>query len=167
MDKQFNELFSARLAELTADLRFFHKPTGGLRPPQIFETMLPEKDRQHLEDDIFPLLCWTHYSGELTHLEASSFKIAIDGCIRVDDTVGTSVEQIAAGSAAINDLLFALHGLAAQRKIGRYKLQLPFEYALGYSPKRMGKGNEGDQPHPYYVLRLDLSFIRLINTRRK
>ncbi len=163
MDKQFSELFTERLQSLTAALRFYHKPSGEWRPPQIFETQLPLKKQGHLEGDDFPLICWTHHSGELTHLEPSAFKVSVDCGVLIDESTGSSLEQIASGTRAINSLVFALHGLAARRKIGRYKLQLPFSYIIGSD----SKGHEGRQPHPYYWLRLNLSFVAAINTRRK
>ncbi len=130
--------------------------------PRIFQTMLPAKGHQHQEGYDFPLICWTHYGGSLTHLEPSAFKVCVDCGIRVDDTIGTSMEQIISGTEAIHSLLHALHQLAGRRKFGRYKLQLPFDYIIGSSEK----GHEGRQPHPYYWLRLELSFVAVTNTRR-
>ncbi len=162
MDENFATAFSARLQELTAELRFYHKPTGESMAPQIFQTMLPVKTRDHLDGEHFPLICWTFYGGTITHLEPSTFKVCVDCAIRVDEGSGSSLEQIVSGSQGINSLLQVLRGLAGRRRFGCYKLQLPFRYIIGSDEK----GHEGRQPHPFYYLRLDLSFTSVINTRR-
>lgn len=114
--------FTARLKELTAELRFFHKPDGQQVPPQVIMTQLPLHSRSHMEGDDFPLICWTHYQGELSHLQPRGFDVVIDCGLLVDETEGTPLQQIERGTLA------ALHPLAGSRKFGKWKLQLPFTY---------------------------------------
>lgn len=161
MDRNFNEMFTARLQQLTADLRFFHRPSGQNIAPQVIMCMLPPQEGKFIEGNDFPVICWTHHSGLLTHLQPSSFQIAVDCGLRVDTSHGKPISHISQGSEDILALIAALHRLAGARNFGRYKLQIPFSYTIGDS----SAGSEGRQPHPYYWVRFNLSFVAHISGR--
>lgn len=153
MDQKFSELFTKRLEELVADLRFYHKPTGDFVAPTVVETMLPKKEIGHREGEEFPMLCWAITEGKISFRKPQPFEVQIDAVVIVDEGNGSHVEQIARGTASVMELVHAIGGLAANRVLPPYKLQLPFDFHVG------DVDHPGKQPHPYYLVQFKLSFL--------
>lgn len=158
MTREFERLFTARLAELTRDLRFYHAPTGSMRAPQVYMTMLPLHEGAWKEGEFFPYLCWCYTSGEIG-LKPHPFRVLIDAGLRVDTSGGTLTEQIQRGTADSMSLVAALRGLSVDHVFGAYKLSLPFEFRVGDRGSNPDDNVEGQQPHPYYQVRFHLSFV--------
>ncbi len=148
MNKAFADLLTARLIEITQDLRFFHKPSGILKAPQVVGTMLSEKDRSYQEGDEFPLVRWAAHQGVFTFKASASFAVILDGGIYTDG-------DIAAGTADIAALTMALGKITDKPWFQPYKLSNRVPFQLG-SPE---KNSLGIQPHPYYFTRLNLEFV--------
>lgn len=162
MNQEFNQLFTARLLELTKDLRLYHRPSGELVAPKVVMTMLPPKTVGWQEGNDFPIICWTHHRGELSHLEPRPFEVVVDCGLMIDANSGTAMEQIIQGTEGVQAIISALHPLAGSRLFGPFKLQLPFSYTIGDN----SAGSEGRQPHPYYWVRFNLSFVARLSGRR-
>lgn len=153
MNQNFANELTAKLTELVAGLRYYNKPTKNMMVPYVVETMLPPKERGYKEGEHFPLICWAITGGQLSFRKPQPFDVVIDVGLAVDESAGTSLEQIIRGTASIMEITRAIGGLAASRVVAGYKLQLPFEFSIG-DPE-----NPGRQPHPYYWVQFKLSFL--------
>lgn len=154
----FERLFTERLVELTQGLRFYNLPADSMVAPRVYLTMLPLHEGAWKEGEFFPYLCWCYTSGEIG-LKSHPFNVLLDAGLRVDTRQGGLVEQIQRGTADIMELIQALRGLCVAHVFDRYKLHLPFEFHVGDRGSGLDDSTEGQQPHPYYRVRFNLSFL--------
>lgn len=150
MNQQFFAALEARLTELTADLRYLHKPTGQQRAPQIIGTMLERPTGEVQEAQDYPFVRWIIYDGEFSRMSPAPFSIMLDGGIYTDGTVDD-------GNTAICSLCMALGKIVEKPWFTPYKLRNRVRFVMG-SPEA-DNSNHGLQPHPYYYCRLYLEFV--------
>lgn len=150
MTDAFFAQLKAKLAELVADLRYLHKPSGTMIAPQIIDLMLPRPTEQVDEGEEYPFVRWLIYDGEFRRSGPAPFKLMIDAGIYTDGGVDD-------GNAAICELCTALGRITINPRFAPYKLGEIVRFAVG-SPDSESK-NPGLQPHPYYHCRLFLEFI--------
>ena len=154
MNELFSEKFQAVLVDLTRDLRYWSSNEKQLIAPQVVKTLPPPPGSAAEVDSEYPMVCWAVYKGEIS-TKPQPVRVLVDMGIKVDETSGTTIEQIRHGSANITQLISTVGELKNNRRIGGYRLQMPFEFIIGdQSP-----GFEGAQPHPYYHGRIYLSFL--------
>lgn len=158
MTPEFAQSFTTRLQELVAGLHLFHLPSQSLRPPQVWQTMLPVHVGEWQEGEFFPYLCWCYTTGEIG-LKPHPFTVRIDAGLRVDTSTGTLAEQIQSGTADCLQLVQALRGLCKDHLFAQYKLTLPFNFQIGDRGSSLDNDTEGEQPHPYYRVRFALQFL--------
>lgn len=147
MTPEFMAMMTARLGALTAELEFTNT-TAGLISPRIIETMLPPKDKDYVEFDEFPLVCWAVHEGEVYPRKPSPFVVVLTGGIY---TAGS----IADGSRDIMRLAMALCRIVDDRAFPPYRLDVPVKFSIG-DPR---EGYQGLQPHPVYWLTMNLNFL--------
>lgn len=150
MTEQFFAALKARLVELTQDLRYLHKPTGGMIAPQIIDIMLDRPTSQTEEGEDYPYVRWLVYDGEFAHRTPAPFSVMLDGAIYTDGS-------IAAGNLAVSELCRALGRIVERPWFAPYKLRNRVRFVLG-NPET-NTNNHGLQPHPYYFCRLYLEFV--------
>lgn len=150
MTEQFFAILKARLAELVVDLRYLHKPTGGLIAPQIIDVMMERPTGAVEEGEEYPLVRWLVYEGEFHRQSPSPFKVMVDAGIYTEGT-------IAEGNAEILQLCQALGKIIESPRFAPYKLGPIVRFSIG-TPEPEDK-NPGMQPHPYYHCRLFLEFL--------
>ncbi len=148
MNQAFDVLFADRLASLTADLRYHHKPSGERVAPQIIHTMLPARDYSWQEGGECPFVRFAIYGGVFDFRRPESFKVVVSAGIYTDGDIAT-------GTMEIMEFSRALSGLADRRSFAPFKLQTPISFEIG-DPR---SGNEGLQPHPYYYMGMTFNFI--------
>jgi hypothetical protein len=160
MTPKFTQAFQSRLEELVADLRYFHKPTDKRIAPRVYKTMLPDiakfvVGQESNDADYSPAVCWGIDGGEVARIDKHPIDVSLIGAIAVDQSVGSSLDQIQSGSADIEELAVALKGLIKDCYYEGFRLVRPVRFTIGLP------GVEGDrqQPHPVYVLRYIMSFI--------
>lgn len=160
MTPEFTTELQSRIESLVSGLSYFHKPTGSRIPPRVYKTMLPDMEsfvvgQQQKESDVFPVVCWGIDGGELSKMKRHPIQVGLIACITVDETQGTSIEQIVSGSADIEELTMALGGLAGNCFFAGFKLQLPYRFSFGLP----GRDGERLQPHPVYMVKFSISFL--------
>lgn len=143
------DLLVARVTELTADLRFHHKPSGGTIAPQVIATCMPERDSSWQEGIEWPHVLVAIYGGGFDRLEPQPHQVVV-GCGIW--TPGT----IAEGTADIMELTAAVGRIVENRTFRPFKLRTPVRYSVGSEER----GYEGTQPHPYHVSSIYLEFIK-------
>lgn len=148
MNEAFFTTLTTRLTELTADLRYLHKPTGEQRAPQVIGTMLPRPSGQVEEGDEYPLIRWVLYEGEFARMSPAPFSLLIDGVIYNDGSISD-------GTADITELCRALGRIVEKPWYRPYKLRNRVRFTIGDPDEN----NPGIQPHPYYYLRMYLEFV--------
>lgn len=159
MTPEFVELFTARLEALSRDCLSWHKPSGTMRAPWVFMTMLPlSNPAEWREGEFFPHLSWCFLGGEIG-LKPHAFRVLVSAGLRVDDSAGTLAEQIKDGTTRIMAVVEAMRGLCKNHVFGPYKLTLPFEFRVGDRESPLDDASEGEQPHPYYRARFILQFV--------
>lgn len=158
MTPEFAELFTARLVELSRDLRSYHLPTKTMRPPWVFMTMLPLREGEWHEGEFFPHLSWCFLGGEIG-LKPHPFRVLVSAGLRVDDETGALADRIRDGTERIMAVVEAMRGLCKNHVFGPYKLTLPFEFRVGDRESPLDDASEGGQPHPYYRARFILEFV--------
>jgi len=150
MTEAFFTAFKARLAELVADLRYLHKPSGTEIAPQIIDLMLPRPTEVVAEADEYPFVRWLVYEGEFHRLKPAPFKLMLDAGIYTSGDIND-------GNAAICELCTALGRITENPRFAPYKLGASIRFIIGI-PDADSK-DPGLQPHPYYHCRLFLEFI--------
>lgn len=150
MTDEFYALLESRLTELVADLRYTHKPSGGLIAPQIISVCLPRPTAQVTEADEVPFVRWLVYEGEFAHRSPAPFTVLIDCCIYTDGSV-------ADGNADISQLCMALGKIVLKPWFSPYKLRNRVRFILG--DPETSTVFHGVQSHPYYACRLYLEFV--------
>jgi len=142
-------LLVARVTELVADLRYFHKPTGQRIAPQVIESCLPKKDRTWQEGQDFPHVLIAITEGGFDKFTPPPVKVII-GCDVLTD--GDNAQ----GTTEIMELTGAVGRLVENRSFPPYKLRTPIRFTIGSEQQ----GYEGIQPHPVYFSNIYLEFIK-------
>jgi hypothetical protein len=148
MVEQFFAILKERLAELTADLRYLHKPSGTMVAPQIIDLMLPRPTEHVDEADEYPFVRWIVYRGRFVRQGLVSFSVAIDA--------GVYAEDIATGNTHISELCMRLGRLVQVPSFSTYLVDGPITFTVG-TPDTDDR-NPGMQGHPYYHCRLFIDF---------
>lgn len=148
MNEAFFTTLTARLTELTADLRFLHKPSGELKAPQIIDTMLQRARGVTEEAQEFPFVRWVVYAGEYARMSPAPFSVMLDGGIYTDGSISDGIIDI-------STLSMALGKIVEKPWYKPYKLRNRVRFTMG-SPD---ENSLGIQPHPYYFTRLYLDFV--------
>lgn len=148
MNQQFFDKLTARLTELTADLRFYHKPTRTTRAPQIIGVQLEEPVGEVKEADEYPFVRWVVYQGSFAWRSRAPFSVRIDAGIYTNGA-------IADGNNDIMTLTMALGRLVETPWFAPYKLTREIPYTVGVPDDP----NKGAQAHPYYHSQLYPEFI--------
>ena len=143
------DLLVARVTELTSDLRFYHKPTGGLIAPQVINTCLPKKDSSWQEGMDFPHVLVSIYAGGFDIMAPQPHKVVIGCGIH-------SPSDPVAGTNDIMALTAAVGRIVENRTFKPFKLRTPIQYTVGSEER----GHEGTQPHPFYISTIYLEFIK-------
>lgn len=144
----FETKLSSTLAELTENLRYLHKPTGDLIAPQIIDVCLERRSGEVEEANEFPFVRWKVVNETFTRGGVAELFVTLDSGIY---TEGTTLE----GETAIRELAAALGTIVRVPFFAPYKLRdnVPCYYGDRTT------GAEGDQPHPYYYARHELTFV--------
>lgn len=143
------DLLLVRLGELTEDLRYFHKPSGERRPPQIIHTCLEKKTATWKEGEEFPYVRVAVYRGGFDGVIPQPHHVAVVCGIYTPDSIAT-------GTSEIVELTCAVGNIVTNRSFPPYILKTPVEYVLGSDEP----GAEGLQPHPYHFSRFALEFLQ-------
>ena len=155
MNEAFFTALKARLTELTASLRYLHKPSGTAMRPQIIDLMMDRPTAAVDEAEEYPFVRWMLLDGEFHRGgRPSPFRVAVDCGIYTD---GSIVD----GNADICELCRTLgEGLMEWQRYAGCRLSGPIRYTMG-TPQANAQNpdNPGLQPHPYYHARLFLDFL--------
>lgn len=143
------DLLLARLATLTSDLRYHHKPSGERRAPQVIHTCLEKKTSTWQEGDEFPYIRAAIYRGAFDGVVPQPHKVVVICGIYTPGTIAT-------GTAEIAELTNAVGNIVMNRGFPPYVLKTPVEYVLGSDEA----GAEGLQPHPYHFSKFNLEFLK-------
>ena len=159
MTPEFTLAFQTRLEELVEDLRYYHKPTNTRIAPRVYKTMLPDLEefvvgQKASRADYSPLICWSLDGGEVSRVDRHPFSVSMIGIVAVDQSTDSSLTQIQAGSADIEELAVALKNILKDCYYAGFKLNRPVSFSFGLP----GTEGERQQPHPHYVLRYTMSF---------
>lgn len=146
MNEQFFTTLEGRLAELTKDLRFQHKPTGAMIAPQIIGVMLERPTVAVQEAEEYPYVRWLIVDGSFTNRSPARFTVLLDGGIYTGGSV-------ADGNADINRLCLALGKIVESPWFDQFKMKDQVRFSLGIPGDDK---NPGIQPHPYHHCRLFL-----------
>lgn len=142
-------LLMARVEELVADLRYFHKPTGERIAPQVIASCLPKKDRTWQEGQDFPHVLIAITEGGFDKLNPQPVKVTIGCDILTDGDTATGTDEIMEFTEAVGKIV-------GNRSFPPYKLRTPIRFTVGSDQP----GFEGIQPHPVYFSNIYLEFIK-------
>lgn len=152
MTPAFFTTLTARLTELTQDLRFDHLPTGVQRAPQVIATMLERPTGGEPESEELPFVRWIVHEGEFARLSPAPFTVYVDGGIFTEGTISD-------GTIAISALCVALGKIVEKPWFKPYKLRNRVHFEMGDQGNMVDSYTRGLQPHPFYYCRLTLEFV--------
>lgn len=145
-----NILLAAIKARVTTLLTgvVYDDPVGGQSPVAIHLGALPAKRSETDQGQDFPFVVIRPLGGSGDRAEQLTTVRLICGIYSGTDEIETGVFQV-------HDLAERLLAIQSERGFKPYRLILPVTWKFG---DESDPGNQGNQPHPFYFLTIDLSF---------
>ena len=125
----------------------FSDPAGGMSVPMVKIGSLDPKQSGAENDQDFPFVVVRPVKG-LSDPRENRVDIQIIGGI------WSAEDDVIHGFTAIDSMMALLLGIGGTRGFAPYRLSMPLSFELGE--------NGGNQPHPYYYISVNLSFVKTV-----